>query len=346
MTQYRSFRTPRARMRVWLAALMLAACAGAAQAQAQAQAQDAPRALVICGKCVIDADVAVEKEVRRAVGELKRFQLAPAQRVDFEAVQLGLDCAEENTRCLRQAADELSVDALFVATLSRQNDSSSLRVLYFDVSRGEPRSVTRSRPAAGSERKWRSELPAMLSELLAVSPQASAAVDAAPAPAPIPAPAADTGADPSKPPADAAPIEPERTATEADSAAHDAETSPGWFEAMPTGALLLGAGGLAAITSGLVVGAIARATESMYRERVIDSPMQAEAAERDRARGEREVLIANLLLGTGAAALVGAAVWLVVDHQASDRRGPTALAPTLGPDGAGLVLAGRWDLQP
>jgi hypothetical protein len=324
----RSYRTKGARLRACLGALLLAACAGAAQAHAQ----DGPRALVICGKCVIDADVAVEREVRRAVDELKRFQLAPPQRIDFEAVQIGLDCSEENARCLRAAADKLAVDVLFVATLSRHHDSSSLRVLYFDVSRSEPRSVTRSRNAAGSERKWRGELPAMLSELLADAPHEPVAVAAGPAATPAPAPAGDTAALASTPSEDAAPPAAERTANDAARPARSAETSPGWLDSIPTAALVLGGGGLVAIGAGLVVGAAARATESTYRERVIDTPVQAEAAERDRERGEREALIANLLLGTGAAALVGAGVWLVLDRKAPERGGQIALAPTLGPD--------------
>jgi hypothetical protein len=305
-----------------------------------AHAEDTKRALVICGKCVLDADVAVERELHRALGELKRFELLPAVKVDFEAVQIELDCAEESAQCLHAAALKLKADALFIPTLARQAGSSSLRVVYFDAASGEaPRSVTRSRSGAGSARSWRSELAAILHELLdepkpqvlvvAAKPAAeadAAAAEAEPAGAqPEAAPAASAEAEPSKAPK---------------------ASSPGLFDALPLGPLVLGAAGLAVVATGLAVGAMASATESDYEARVVNSPKQAELAEQDRKRGKREVLIANVLLGTGAAAIAGAAVWFVLDRTHADRPTETALSPRLGPDAVGLVLAGSWEAGP
>lgn len=349
-------------MRACLGMLLLTLCADAAVAHAK----DTPRALVICGKCVLDADLAVEREVRRALGELERFVLLPAVKVDFEAVQTELDCPEESARCLQAAARKLKTEALFVATLAQEGGSASLRVVYFDAASSQaPRSVTRSQRGAGSARAWRKELPAMLRELLADPPEEKAPViatkpDAAKGAAAKPTEAKPTEAateakpEAAKPTTTTVEAEPEAaepevataTAEPAQPAASAQATGPGLFDAVPLGPLVLGAGGLAVVAAGLVVGAMASSTQADYEMRVVDSPMQAQLAEHERERGKREALIANVLLGTGAAAIAGAAIWFVIDRKQGDRQAQAALSPMLGPDGAGLALAGTWEARP
>ncbi len=311
-----------------------------------ARAEEKKSALVICGKCVLDADVAVERELRRALDELKRFELLPAVKVDFEAVQIELDCAEESAQCLHAAALKLKADALFVVTLARQGSSSSLRVVYFDAAAGKaPRAATRSRSSAGSARSWRSELPAVLHALLDEPTPQALVVAAAPHTVEPNEPPKEVKPEPS-PDAATAEVEPAAAEPAAEPSKPAEASDSGLFDTLPLGPLVLGGAGLAVVATGLVVGAMASATESDYEARVVNSTKQAELAEQDRKRGKREALIANVLLGTGAAAIAGAAVWFVLDRTHTDRPSETALLPRVGPDGAGLVLAGSWEPRP
>jgi len=196
----------------------------------------------------------------------------------------------------------------------------------------------------------------MLQELLEEPAEEPAPVVAAKVEVATPAATKAVEAKPEAIEAAAEPEEAEREEGEPDATAAQAEsTTPkdtartsdsGLFDDLPLGPLVLGAGGLAVVLAGLTVGAMASSTESDYQARVVNTPKQAELAERDRARGKREVLIADVLLGTGAAAIAGAAFWFVIDRRHADRSTRTALTPHLGPDGAGLVLAGTWEPRP
>ena len=63
-------------------------------------------------------------------------------------------------------------------------------------------------------------------------------------------------------------------------------------------------------------------------------------AQSDIDSGETKALIANVLLGAGAAVVVGAGVWLAIELASGEKPPDVALVPVLGKDYAGLSLSG------
>jgi hypothetical protein len=81
-------------------------------------------------------------------------------------------------------------------------------------------------------------------------------------------------------------------------------------------------------------------TEDEYASIAVTDEASAARADGKREQGQTQALIASLLIGAGAAALAAGSVWLAVElGDVQESRG-TALRPLLGPDHAGLVLAG------
>jgi hypothetical protein len=227
--------------------------------------------------------------------------------------------------------------------VTRQRQQARLRVLYFDATAGdEPRSVTREHALGkngerdqgdGAATSWDALLPALLRELLGEPSESK------PAAAPLAA----------EPSADEGPTSEDAAASEAPAPATDGDTTraaPADSDALPLGPLLLGAGGLAAVTAGLITGAIMRGTENDYAKRMIDSPEQARLAEQERKRGKSQALVASVLLGVGAGAIVAAGAWLVLDLRSQDGPAHAALSPWLQGDGAGLVVSAAWEPSP
>jgi hypothetical protein len=60
------------------------------------------------------------------------------------------------------------------------------------------------------------------------------------------------------------------------------------------------------------------------------------------SRAQGEALAANILWVTGAAFAVGGLIWLLVAGN-DDSSSPLALMPGVGPQGASLTLAGRFE---
>jgi hypothetical protein len=299
----------------------------------EASALESPHALVICAQCVTDADTAIEDSVRGALRQMQRFEVLPAPALDLEAVQLSIDCPEPSARCLRAVAKKLDAGVLLVPAIVRKRAQIELRLLYFDAaSGGEPRSVTRGRTMTKAGRgsgEWDAELPGMLRELIGEASEDRYEAE---------------------PPSAATPTTPEATGTdEAGSRlAAGARTSgeASGDSALPLGPLVLGAGGLAVVAAGLVTGAIMRGTEDDYAERTVDNQEQARLAEQARTRGRTQALVANVLLGTGAAAVAAAGIWLALDLRAQERPAQASLRPILGPDQAGVQWIARWGQSP
>jgi hypothetical protein len=78
---------------------------------------------------------------------------------------------------------------------------------------------------------------------------------------------------------------------------------------------------------------------------MIQSMADAAAADAERKQGQREAVIANVLIGVGGAAVLASAIWLaaglVKEHEAQR----ASLVPMLGSDRAGLVLTGTLEAR-
>jgi hypothetical protein len=108
------------------------------------------------------------------------------------------------------------------------------------------------------------------------------------------------------------------------------------------GPLVTGGAGVAVLTAGLVMGAVMKGTQSDYAKLPVTNKTQAQTASDKLSTGRGQAVVADVLLGVGAAALVAGGIWLAIElgqHGGSEER--AALAPMLAPGTMGLVLVGR-----
>ena len=115
-----------------------------------------------------------------------------------------------------------------------------------------------------------------------------------------------------------------------------------------TYAVIVGAGGLAALGTGLVFGNLARskwaeAKELCGDDRICDSPATLERGNQLADTAERRARLSTVLVA-GGAVLVGAGVVLWLTAPSGGTRTSTALhlAPQAGPGHAGVTLGGRF----
>jgi hypothetical protein len=288
-----------------------------------------PRVLVIAAKAKPgSAEAELIDAVRAALADLPEVRLLPPSPLDLEAVQLSIDCTDESAQCFGEIATRMEAEIVVVPSLKRRADTLELRVECYE--RGASSGVvTAMRKQAGRQldSTLLDAVPGMLREALKLESKEE------PEPEPEPEPElarAELPRDSSPEPAAA-------------SVPRDDSAGGG----LPLGPVLLGGGGLSLVVAGVVVGAMASATEDEYASRTIESAGQAERADALRERGKSEALAANVLLGTGAAAIVAAGVWYLLDMPAAEHAPAHArLTPVLGPSSAGVLFTGRFQAQP
>jgi hypothetical protein len=303
------------------------AVALASNSGAVARAQTERRVLVIPAQANEGGpEVAAEREARAALESLDGVALLPQPPLDLEAVQLAIDCPDESAKCLEQVAKRMKADVLIVPSVKRGDGALTLRLLCFDASAGAaPRALERKQRGGTLERETLDAVPGMVRELLGIEPESE----------PEPAPAAE-------PTEDIAPPTTQPTAVDEDQNAR-----------LPLAPVLVGAGGLSLVAAGLVVGAMMQSTQHSYAMRTIATQDDVLRAEEERQRGKDQALAANVLLGVGAAAVVGAGVWLAIElkHNAAKPAEPAAddgeepqarLVPLLGAKTAGVALIGSF----
>lgn len=100
--------------------------------------------------------------------------------------------------------------------------------------------------------------------------------------------------------------------------------------------------GAAAIIGGSVAGGLAAADQGAYESSRPMTAMQVDETLSLLSRAQSEALAANILWVTGAAFAVGGLIWLLVAGN-DDSSSPIALMPGVGPEGASLSLAGRFE---
>jgi hypothetical protein len=97
---------------------------------------------------------------------------------------------------------------------------------------------------------------------------------------------------------------------------------------------------------GLTLGAVMHKTQNDYAVLPVLTEAQAKTADDQRKAGEREALMANVLIGAGVAAMAVGAIWLAAGLAHEDRPAQARLLPVLAKGEAGLSLAGTWEARP
>lgn len=291
-------------------------------ASARASA-DTPDVLVIAPSAKSGSSEAeIIEAVRDALADFDEVKLLPPPPLDLEAVQLALDCDDESAECLGEIATRMQADVVVVPSLAARRDALELRVTCFRRGADQPLTVAmRKQVGARLDRTLLDAVPAMLREALQLDAEPS---DEAELPA-----------------ADAAPIEPiaapEPLEEEPEHTASSGRSIGPW---------LVGGGGLALIASGIVAGALARSTEDEYAAHDVNTKAEAEEADALRVRGKNEATIANVLIGTGAAALIGAGIWYWLDGRSESEPASARVQPLLGDGTTGLLVTGTFGARP
>jgi hypothetical protein len=260
-------------------------------------------------------DAKAYAEVVSALRALHVADVLAEAPLDLEAVQLAIDCMEDSARCMREVAKRTHARVVIVPALTHHADSLDLGISFFDSEGDEaPRKAVRRQRGDQLDKSTIDAIPGMLRDLFGVEG------DAAPAQA-EPEPVKDT---------QPAPVEQHVQASSR--------------RGLPFGPLLLGGVGLASVVAGLTVGALMQKTENAYAAQLITTQQQAAAADVQRARGEREALVANVLLGAGVAAILAGGIWFVTGlGKHEDEPAQARIAPVLGLDRAGLSVSGTWE---
>jgi len=260
----------------WLISVLAVTCSltgATAHADVLARA-GAPGVLVITAPTKPrSAEADVTEAVRDALAELTEVKLLPPSPLDLEAVQLAIDCTEESARCLAEIAARMEADIVIIPTLKTRAGSLELQLRCFIKNGSRDGVTTAMRRQAGTQldSTLLDAVPGMLHEVLGLSASQAQPADEESEPEPV-------------------------AVTEPQPADDDAQARVQVDDAagLPLGPMLLGGGGLALLTAGLVVGVMANASEDDYASRTIDTVEQAKRADAVRERGESEALAANV----------------------------------------------------
>jgi hypothetical protein len=260
------------------------------------------------------------------IGALNRYpELAIAARpaLDLPTMQLALGCDDSSDDCLRAAIALAHTQALLAPAVQRtESGETVVTLLYFDVIEGVSRTVERRHSAAQTQADIVDSVPGMLAEALQRTPAASAAVPGDDGPA--------AGGEPQDVPGEVSvELPPEPTATRSSSLV------------LP---ITLGVAGAALIAGGAVFGILANQSESQLGDLPVRTREEANAAADKLDEGETQATLANIGFGVGAAALAAGITLWVLDGEspAESQAGTASLTPSLGSQGGGLVLHGRW----
>jgi len=265
----------------------------------------------------------VDRALLEALKARDDVELAPSPALDLEAFQLAIDCSATSASCLREVAERTNGEVLLAPRLERRSQHVELRIMYFSAKEGTTRYAAHKEHGRRAGSETLAAIPGLLDELFA-----SSKPETAPAPETTPDPA----------PADQLPA-PETAAAES---TVDASVTSEAASGLPAAPLIVAGGGVLMIGAGIAVGAIAKGTEDDYAKQPVTNAAQAEQADSLRERGKRQALIANVLLGAGAAVAAAGGVWLLLSVGKVGKASQTAVIPELGPDRAALHVSGRW----
>jgi hypothetical protein len=281
---------------------------------------------------VAASDSSVE-EVASAVAPalttgLKRFpqvQIATRPALDLPATQLALGCDAASDECLRAATALAHTQALLAASVERGSERQFvLTLLYFDALGTGSRTLTKRYPNTATDTQVASGIAPMLQQLFAGLPQ--------PAQRPIgDEPQDQTSADARTPPDAPAPeLEP--------SALMEHSSTP----VVPIVMTVVGA---AALSTGIVFGFLARASEKDYSAEPVQSATQANHAADKLASARTQAMLSNLGIGIGGALLAAGITLFILDNPTTRIDAASAKAATRS-NAATIIASVAVDVAP
>jgi hypothetical protein len=291
---------------------------GVAHAQQAATAQPAsgrPSAALFATAGAVPGDEALDAALQAGLDKLGVVRVTVRPGLDLEAVQLAIDCVAQTVACLHAVAAESGVQILIAPALVRSDAELVLTLLRFDAreSGSVPVRVEHKQPGTRLTPELLDALPDLLRELFGLS-QAVGPVEAPPSAALSDVEAAETS----------------RLAT------------PAHSEPALLGPLVVGGVGVLLVGGGVAAGLMMQATHDEYLKLPLNSEQQVDQAIDTRSRGETQAMVANVLYGVGAAAIVAGAIWFAIElGDAHEGRAQTALLPALGPGQLGVTLLQR-----
>jgi hypothetical protein len=288
---------------VWLAlGLACVASVGAAQPSAGRAAVLRSTDSATPAAFAEDIDGALLRDLR-AIAGIEDPMVSP---VEYAEIQLSVGCTDESRACLETMARAAASSALLVRELRTGQDGTvHLELRYFDSASTDPPTAVRREAPSASRDALVAAVPSLVRELFGI-PEV-----AAPAAQPATQPVA-------------------RSPSQATAGDNDVPIVP-W--------IVIGAGA-AALTAGIVVGAVAASDYDAWKKRPIDSMDQAERANDELDDLETRALVANVLMPVGVIALGLGVALLVLDVADDEQPARLDSAPLEG--GALVSLRGPW----
>ena len=304
--------------------LSVMACLGLVQ---PLEAQSKRPSAVLFNTAGAPAGSPLDSVIQGSLEELAVVDITSRPGMDLGAVQLAVDCVAETTHCLNAVATQNGVEMLIAPTLQRTPGELVLSILRFDArGAGKMRRVVRRQSGHVLGSDLLDAVPNMLRELFELPPKKETTATAAPGEAAA---------------AQEAPAPDHPTTT----LPYDQEEPPSWK--VPAGPIVLASVGVLAIGGGAIAGALMKNKEQQYERLAVDTPADAQTAIDTRSTGKTQAIVANVLFGVGAAAVIGGGIWLLVDHAnyaarvESANMTSTSLQPLISPQQLGLVVTHR-----
>jgi hypothetical protein len=267
-----------------------------------------------------DFATALDPLVSSELGEIASVTIAARPALDLPSMQLAIDCVGETGECLNAAAKQADAESLLAPSVTREQDAIVVTLLHFDPAVGAPRTVRRRYEGERTGEQALSGVHGMLTELFGQNE---------PAARPQVAPSA-AEAEPSPPPIAAAPA-----------------PATAKSNRIPVAPIIVGGVGVVLVGTGIAFGVMSHASDNAYRDIRVVNRASADSAFAEQKAATNQATVANITLGVGAAALVGAGVllyWQLTDRK-SEAQPETrvSLTPRLAPREAGLTLTAAWN---
>lgn len=253
---------------------------------------------------------AYDRMVRQRLDGLGVVRVSGSVALDLEQLQLALGCMGETVACLEAVSNEVGAPIVLVPSLDRAGGELVAAVLLFDARDGAQRRAVRQARGATAEAEILQGVDGMLRELFGLPPARETGTGSG------------TG-----------------TGTGTGTGAGDTGRS---ISAVPF--VVMGAGAAALVVGG-VLGAMSQSSADTYRRTEVVTQADADAARAHLSRAETEALAANVLFVAGGVVAAAGLVWLLAGGN-EDGSSPLAAAPMIGPDGAGVVIAGTFGGSP
>ncbi|HET6335515.1 MAG TPA: hypothetical protein VFG30_19950 [Polyangiales bacterium] len=265
-----------------------------------------------------DFATALDPLVSSKLSEFASVTIAARPALDLPSMQLAIDCVGETADCLNAAAKQADADSLLAPSVTRDQNAVVVTLLHFDPALGVARTVHRRYEGERVGEQALSGVDGMLAELFG---------EDIPASQPQVAPA--TPATETAPPPLAAPPTRAKPA------------------GVPFASVILGGFGVALVGTGIAFGVMSNASHNAFLDIDVTDADSAHSAIAKENAAQDQATVANVTLGLGVAAIVGAGVllyWQLKERNSDSKpQSHVSLAPRIAPREAGLTLTAAWN---